>query len=162
MDYSPWSKRKIWSNFKVAISPKLKKPRPQKLVCMHYTSTPTCINILSRFKSIQFFHYHSPWLKGKIWSNFKVAISPKPERARPPKLVNMHYTSTPTCTNFLSRFKSIQFFHYHGLYSPWSKRKIWSNFKVAISPKPERPRPPNLVHMHYTSTPTCTNFLTQL
>ena len=100
---------------------------------------------------------YSPWLKGKIWSNFKVAISPKPERAHPPKLVGMHYTSTPTCTNFLSRFKSIQFFHYHG-YSPWSKRKIWSNFKVAISPKPERPHPPKLVYMYYTSTPTCKNF----
>ena len=52
MDYSPWLKGKIWSNFKVEISPKLKKPRPQKLVRLHYTSTPTCINILSRFKSI--------------------------------------------------------------------------------------------------------------
>ena len=27
-----------------------------KLVCMHFTSTSTCINFLSRFYSIKFFH----------------------------------------------------------------------------------------------------------
>ena len=46
-------------------------------------------------------------------------------------------------------------------YNPWSKRKILSNIKIEISPKPERPHPPKLVRMHYTSTPTCTNFLSQ-
>ena len=119
MDYSLWSKRKIWSNFKIEISPKSERPRPPKLVGMHYTSTPTCTIFLSQFKLIKFFHYHgySPWSKRKIWSNFKIEISPKPERPRPPKLVGMHYTSTPTCTIFLSQFKLIKFFHYHG---PWS------------------------------------------
>ena len=31
---------------------------PTKLVHMHLTSTPTCMNFLSRFYSIQFFDYH--------------------------------------------------------------------------------------------------------
>ena len=33
----------------------------------------------------------------------------------PPKLVYMHVTSTHACMNFLSRFRSIQFFDDHGL-----------------------------------------------
>ena len=32
--------------------------------------------------------------------------------------------------------------------SPWSEREIWLFLKVAISPKPDRPRPPKLVCMH--------------
>ena len=44
-------------------------------------------------------------------------------------------------------------------YSPWSEREIWPFFKVAVSPKPERPRPPKLVCMHLTSILTCMNFL---
>ena len=35
MDYSPWSEREIWSFLKVAVSPKLERPRPPKLVCMY-------------------------------------------------------------------------------------------------------------------------------
>ena len=45
----------------------------------------------------------------------KVAISLKPERPHPPKLVCMYDTSTPTCMNFLSQFRSIKFFDDHGL-----------------------------------------------
>ena len=44
-----------------------------------------------------------------------VAISPKPERLHPPKLVCMHVTSVYSCINFLSRFQSIEFFDDHGL-----------------------------------------------
>ena len=58
MDYSPWSEREIFPFLKVAISPKPKKPHPPKLVCMHVTSIPTCINFLSRFRSIKFFDDH--------------------------------------------------------------------------------------------------------
>ena len=58
MDYSPWSEREIWPFLKVAISPKPKKPHPPKLVCMHVTSIPTCINFLSQFRSIEFFDDH--------------------------------------------------------------------------------------------------------
>ena len=49
MDYSPWSEREKWSNFKIEISPKSERPHPQKLVRMYYTSTPTCINFLTQF-----------------------------------------------------------------------------------------------------------------
>ena len=62
---------------------------------------------------------------------------------------------------FLSRFRSIEFFDDHGLYSPWSEREIWLFLKVAISPKAEWPRPPKLVCMHLTSSYTCMIFLSR-
>ena len=37
------------ANEKGAKSPKPKRPCPPKLNCMHFTSTSTCINFLSRF-----------------------------------------------------------------------------------------------------------------
>ena len=43
---------------------------------------------------------YSPWVEREIWPFLKVAISPKPERSCPPKLVCMHVTSIPTCMNF--------------------------------------------------------------
>ena len=60
---------------------------------------------------------YSPWSEREIWPFLKVAISPKPEKSRPPKLVYMYVTSTHTCMNFLSRFRSIKFFDDHGLWS---------------------------------------------
>ena len=57
---------------------------------------------------------YSPWSEREIWPFLKVAISPKVERTRSPKLVYMHSTSTPTGINFLSRFRSIKFFDDHG------------------------------------------------
>ena len=44
------------------------------------------------------------WSERENWLFLKAAISPKPERRHPPKLVCMHVTSIPTCMNFLSRF----------------------------------------------------------
>ena len=64
MDYSPWSEGEIWPFLKVAISLKLDKPRPPKLVCMHLTSIPICMNFLGRFRSIKFFDDHGQ--KGKF------------------------------------------------------------------------------------------------
>ena len=40
---------------RVAISPKSEWQHLPKLVCMHVTSIPTCMNFLSRFQSINFF-----------------------------------------------------------------------------------------------------------
>ena len=54
-------------------------------------------------------------IEKEIWPFLKVAISPKPKRPHPPKLVCMHVTSIPTCINFLSRFRLIKFFDDHGL-----------------------------------------------
>ena len=102
---------------KVAISPKPERSRSTKLIYMYVTSTPTCNNFLSQFQCIKFLMTmdYSPWVEKEIWPFLKVAISPKPERSWPPKLVCMHLTSTPTCMNFLSQFRSIKFFDDHGL-----------------------------------------------
>ena len=101
---------------------------------------------------------YSPWVEREIWPFLRVAVSPKPERLRPPKLVYMHVTSIPTCMNFLSRFQSIKFLMTMD-YSPWVKREIWLFLRVAVSPKPERSHSPKLVYMHVTSIPNCMNFL---
>ena len=45
--YSPWSEREIWPFLKVAISLKPEWPCPPKLVCMHLTSSYTCMIFLS-------------------------------------------------------------------------------------------------------------------
>ena len=58
MDYSPWSEREKWPFLEVAISPKLEGSRPPKLVHMHISSISTCMNFLSRFRSIKFFDDH--------------------------------------------------------------------------------------------------------
>ena len=102
---------------------------------------------------------YSPWVEREIWPFLKVAVSPKLDRSRPPKLVCVHITSIPTCMIFLGQFRSIKFFDDHGLYSPWVEREIWPFLKVAVSPKLERSRPPKLVYLHATSIPICMNFL---
>ena len=50
--------KEIWPFLKVTVSSKLERARPPKLACMHLTSIPTCINFLSRFRSIKFFDDH--------------------------------------------------------------------------------------------------------
>ena len=105
--------------------------------------------------------YYSPWSEREIWPILGVTISPKPEGPHSPKLVYVHYTSIPTCMNFLSQFRLIKFFDTHGLYSPWSEREIWPILEVAISPKPKSPHSPKLVYVQYTSRLTCMNFLSQ-
>ena len=47
---------------------------------------------------------YSLWVEREIWPFLKVAISPKPERSHPPKMVYMYVTSTSTCMIFSSRF----------------------------------------------------------
>ena len=59
--------------------------------------------------------YLHEFFEGKIWPFLKVAVSPKPEKSCPPKLVCMHLTTIPTCMNILSRFQSINFFDDHRL-----------------------------------------------
>ena len=43
---------------------------------------------------------YSPWVERENWLFLKVAISPKPERLHPLKLVCMYVTSAPTCMIF--------------------------------------------------------------
>ena len=57
--------------------------------------------------------------------------------------------------NIIEFYEPILFF-VHGL-----KGKFEGKQKGARSPKPERPCPSNLVHMHFTSTSTCIIFLSQ-
>ena len=88
--------------------------------------------------------------------NEKGAITPKPEKLRPPKLVCMRFRSTSICMNFLSRFYFL---------TPMVRREILAvlkgNEKEAKSPKLEKPRPPKLVCMCFRSTSTCMNFLSR-
>ena len=67
---------------------------------------------------------YSPWSERENWPFLKVAVSPKPKRSHPPKLVHMHLTSILTCMNFLSRFRSIKLFDDHGLLSMVGKGKL--------------------------------------
>ena len=55
MDYSPWSEREIWPFLRVMVSPKLERSRPPKLMCIHVTSTHTCMNFLGQFRLNEFF-----------------------------------------------------------------------------------------------------------
>ena len=67
MDYSPWVEREIWPFLRVAVSPKLERSCPPKLVYMHVTSRPNCMNFLSRFRSIKFFDDHGhQWVEREI------------------------------------------------------------------------------------------------
>ena len=93
MNYSPWSESEIWLFLRVAVSLKLERPHPPKLVYMHVTSMPTCMNFLSRFQLIKFFNDHEQLMvrKGNL-AVLRVAVSLKPEETRPPKLMYMTNT----------------------------------------------------------------------
>ena len=145
---------------KGAITPKVETPRPPKLVCMRFRSTSTCMNFLNRFYFLTPMDYIAHGPKGNFGhfeGKLKGAITLKPETPRPPKLVCMRFRSTSTCMNFLSQF----YFLTPMDYSPWSERKFWPFLEAPISPKLERPRPPKLMCIHLTSTPTCMNFLSR-
>ena len=86
MDYSPWSERENWPLLKVAISPKQKRLCPPKLVCMYLTSIHSCMNFLSRFRSIKFFDDHGQ--KGKIAVFESSSISET--REAPPTKIGVH------------------------------------------------------------------------
>ena len=159
MDYGPYSKRDIW-----------KKP---KFSNQQSHTHQTCCECISHQPLLAWIFWTDstfwpPWtiVKGNFGravfeGKQKRAKSPKLERPCPPKLVHIHNSSMLTCINFLNWFWKIDFFDDHGLYSPWSEREIWPFFRVAISPKPKKPRPPKLVYMHVTSRPTCINFLSR-
>ena len=104
MDYSPWSEREIWPFLRVALSLKLERLHPPKLVYMHVTSMSTCMNFLADSDRLNFLMTmdYSPWSEREIWPFLRVAVSLKLESLHPPKLMYMHVTSMPTCMNFLS------------------------------------------------------------
>ena len=119
MDYSPCSEREIWPFMKLAISPKVQRSHPPKLVYMHYTSITYMHEFFEpipiRLKFLMTMDY-SPWSEREIWPFFESSNNLWNWRGHVlPKLVCMHLTSTPTCMNFLSQFQSIKFFDDHGL-----------------------------------------------
>ena len=50
---------------KQAKSRKLERLHPPKFVCMHFTSTSTCMNFLRQFYFLT--PMDCPWFEGKIW-----------------------------------------------------------------------------------------------
>ena len=82
--------------------------------------------------------------KGKFGQNWKLILSPKPERPHPPKLVYMHLTSAPICMKFFNRFY---------FWPPWTMivhgpKGNFGHFedkcKGGRSPKVEKPHLPKL------------------
>ena len=109
MDYSPWSERENWPFLKEAISPKPKRVHPPKLLCMHVTSISTCMNFLSRFRSIKFFDE-----KGKL-AVFESSNISETEEGMPTKIGVHELDINPYMHEFLSRFRLIKYFDDHGL-----------------------------------------------
>ena len=102
------------ANEKWTKSPKLEGSHPPKLVCMHFTSTSTCMNFLSQF------YFLTPWTivhgsKGKFGQIWKVAKSPKPEGLHAFH-VNLYLHEF---------FEPIPFFDPMDYYSPWLEGKLW-------------------------------------
>ena len=82
---------------------------------------------------------YSPWFEREIWPFLRVAVSPKPERSRPPKLVYMNF---PIFMNFLSRFRSIKFFdinpYLHEFFEPLIPDRLNFLMTMDYSPWVER------------------------
>ena len=72
---------------------------PTKIGVHAFDINPYLHEFLGRFQSIRFF----------TGMDYKLILSPKPEKSCPPKLVCMHMTSIPTCIKFLGRFRLIEF-----------------------------------------------------
>ena len=119
MDYSPWSEREIWPNLKVAISPKQEGPCPPNLVCMHWTSTSTCI--MSWFYLIQFFdtHWYSPWSEREIWPNLKANFISKTGNAAPTKIGVHAFDTNLYLHENLEPILFVSIF-----WTPWTEREV--------------------------------------
>ena len=109
--YSPRSERENWLFLKVAISPKLKRSHPQKLVCMRLTSILTCMIFLSQFRLIKFFDDHglySPWSKSMVRKEnlviFESSNISETGEAMPTKIGVHVLDINPYLHDFLSQF----------------------------------------------------------
>ena len=134
---------------KGAITPKPERPHPPKLVCMHFTSTSTCMKFLSKFYFLTPMDY-SPWSEWKFWpfwgqtkmeqilrnkkghahQNWFACIQVNFSETKKATLtkIGLHaFKSTPICINILSQnYFLIPMNYYNSL---WSKREIWPNLK---------------------------------
>ena len=98
-------------------------------------------------------------VRREIWPFLRVAVSPKLERSCPPKLVYMHVTSTPTCMNFLSRFRLQLNFLMTMDYSPWSERENLPVFEGSSISETGKVMPTKIgVHACYINPLICMNF----
>ena len=114
MDYSPWFEGKVWPFWRQTkkISPKLERQHPPKLVCMHFTSIPTCIFHPILFELI----FSLPWMvqNGNL-AKFKSSNIFETREAMPTKFGVHAFDINPYLHKFLSQFQSIEFFDNHGL-----------------------------------------------
>ena len=102
MDYSPWLKRENWPFLKTTEKEQnLQNWRGQAnqnwCTCITH---PLLLAWIFEPILIDFIFWHQKGNLAVFKGNRKGAKSSKPERPRQPKLVCMHYTSTPTCMNF--------------------------------------------------------------
>ena len=110
MDYSPWSEGKFLPSLKASKKePNFRNQRGHA----HQIRFP-CISGQPLLAWIFWAYsiFWPPWtivhmVRREILAVFegkcKGTKSPKPERSRPPKWICMHFTSTSTCMNLLSR-----------------------------------------------------------
>ena len=99
---------------KGAITPKLEKIRPSKLICMRFRSTPTCMNFLSQFYFLTPMDY-SPWSEEKIWPFWRQAKRSHNSETRvaTPTKIGLHAFQV---NSYLHEFfEPILFFDPHGL-----------------------------------------------
>ena len=128
MDYSPWSEREIWpflkANKKGAKYPKPEMPCPPKMICIHFTSTSTCMNFLSGFYFLTPMDY-SPSSEGKIWLFWRQAK--KGQNLRNWRgHAHQYWFPCILCWSLLAWIFWANSILWPPMdYSPWSKGKIW-------------------------------------
>ena len=159
LDYSPWIEKNLASfegKQKGAKFLKPKWPHPSKLVCMHFTSTSTCINFLTPMS------YNNPWFEREIWLFLKANIKEQNLQNRNGH-AHQKWLACILCQPLLawivwadSIFWPPWTIMVHGLKGNFGQ--FWRQTNLVKSLKPERPYPPKLVCMHISSTSTCMNF----
>ena len=163
MDYSPWVERDIWAVFESSGISETGEVTPTKIGVHALDINPYLDEFFEadsdRLNFLMTMDY-SLWVEREIWLFLRVAVSPKMERSRPPKLVYMHCYINPYLHKFLRANSDRLNFLMTMDYSPWVEREIWPFLRVAVSPKMER----SCTHQNWctcmlTSIPTCINFL---
>ena len=128
-------------DFKLILSPKPKRPCPPKLVYMHITSTPTCMNFFSQFWSIKLFDDHG--MKGKFGHFESSDIFEFETREATPIKIGVH-----SCYIHPYLHKFFELILFDSIFLTPMDREFEENWKWAKSQKPKRPHPPNLTHKY--------------
>ena len=135
-----------WRALVHVVQLKPERPHPPNLVCMHFTSTSTCLNILSWFYFLT--PMYSPWFKREtvarlsrgrvwlcetrsireIWPNLKGSHIPKTWEAMPTKIGLHAFHINPYLHDF--------FWANSNFWPPWTivhgpkEKIIWRKIKV--------------------------------